>query len=123
MLEGRFQFDVALVSNSARTIETSDIIKSHIALGDGSILLKESLYLGTIDDYKNEIEALPPEFNGAILIGHNPTISWLAADLIEGFHEPLATGSTVILELPHDSWDLGGGIATLVELIDAKKII
>lgn len=123
ILQGRFQFDVALVSSSQRTKETSDIIKNHIRLNDDRILSKESLYLGTIDEYRNEIESLPSEFDGAILIGHNPTISWLAADLVNDFHEPMATGSTLILELPGNDWTLDHGTCKLIELIDARKII
>jgi phosphohistidine phosphatase len=100
---------VALVSAAARTVETAALVTG--ALGDRvRIDTFQSLYSAepdTVLAYVREVEGPP---GSVLVVGHNPTVSHLASDLLEpGSPGRVQLGSTGLVTCALAVVDLGPG--------------
>lgn len=89
----KFSFDHALVSRSTRTKETFDILKPFI--GEASTIFDERLYQATADELLQVILD-QSFFKTLLLIGHNPAVSELCANLC-GHYQSFAPANLAIL--------------------------
>ena len=79
--------DLALVSPSARTRETWDLV--HDALGDVQVRTDETLYNASADALRRMVEAVEDEAGCLLVVAHNPGIHLLAVEyLVESAASP-----------------------------------
>jgi phosphohistidine phosphatase len=87
-----FAPDLALVSPSARTIETLQLLRP--ALGDARVETREGLYLASAADLLAALQGLGDDVRSVVLIGHNPGLHELALALLSpeaGLESPKLT--------------------------------
>ena len=79
--------DLALVSPSARTRETWDLV--HDALGDVQVRTDETLYNASADALRRMVEAVEDEAGCLLVVAHNPGVHLLAVEyLVESAASP-----------------------------------
>lgn len=111
--EQGFAVQVALVSSAMRTQQTAALfgLKSHRTV--------DALYNADAGDILQLLRALPQDCESAMVVAHNPGISWLAASLLRPLNTPGFAPGT-LLEMTFDAgWsDLAPQKARLVRRLD-----
>ena len=105
-----YQPDLALCSPAVRTRETLDCVLE--ALEAPKIDYIENIYNGSLDDYLALLQNVHSEFDRVLIVGHNPIIHALAANLAldDGSAEAgrltmgYAPGTLTVLEFAGDRW-------------------
>lgn len=98
-------------SPAQRTKETSGIVAERVLFKNHEFV--RSIYDGDLQDLMDILENSSSEVNEVMIIGHNPLISMLAANLSDGDYLNMQPGDLMYLEFPLDSWKLitfGSGI-------------
>lgn len=74
--------DLVLCSAARRTQETLALVQPH--LGAGTVVIERALYLATVPTLRQHIARIPDGAGRALVIGHNPGLELLAAELDPG---------------------------------------
>lgn len=105
-----------IVSSPAiRAKETSYILAKELGLTDNHIHFNEELYEANLSSIEDCVYALPDEWDHAVVVGHNPSISQLAASLII-LQESMPTSGFVAIGLNIDKWTDFQTIAPVLKL-------
>lgn len=122
--KARLRPDLVLCSSAVRAVETYQAIAG--ALGRSvSVSVEDALYAATWGDLLARLQELPSQLERVLVIGHNPSLEELAAELAGdgedaalsylGAKFPTAALATLRFEGPWSS--LGAGCAYLVSLV------
>lgn len=125
----KLAFDLVLASPARRVRETLDgVAETYGAL---PVRFDESIYLASEATLLGLVRAAPDEANSLLLVGHNPGLERLVADLALDDERGLRarvigkfpTAAVAILDLPVDRWsDVAPARATIVELLIAREL-
>lgn len=130
MEKRKMKFDLVLSSTSARTRETIDGVQRHYDF-DAPIKFEQDIYLANKPTLLALVRSLDDKVKAPLIVGHNPGLEMLIADLTEdddqGFRQrikgKLPTGALTILELDAKHWsEVGKGRGKIVELILPKEL-
>ncbi|MDX8412464.1 MAG: histidine phosphatase family protein [Mariprofundales bacterium] len=77
------QPDLVIASSAERTTETAHLCCEAAGVDTGSIRRERALYHADCDGWLAELASVPEGVNTVLLIGHNPTLSWLASQLAD----------------------------------------
>ena len=122
--------DVALCSTARRAVDTLQRVASHLAQPP-LVRLERSLYLATPREMLERLSGLEPEFECAILVGHNPGLHQLAADLagrgdadaLERLSRRFPTAALAELRFCVGSWaEVALDRGELMDLITPKQL-
>ena len=95
--------DFTLVSPAKRTLQTADILEKNTQVLHA--ITDPTLYLATDDQICAAIAGAPDDAERLLVIGHNPGISDLAAQLShDAYARPLPTAGFVICPIDVDHW-------------------
>lgn len=113
----RWSPDVAIASAARRTVQTGQAVVEAVnrpsgdteATGTLELREDESLYAGTVEDWLDAINSIPPESECAYIVGHQPTVAEVVGHLspATGVPSPFRPSSIAIFEL--ESWDIPPG--------------
>jgi len=92
--------DRVIASAARRTRETALLCCGQVGIPEEKISFSRTLYGADCDDWLVELAALPDDARVVLLVGHNPTLSWLAGRL-SGAPVSLATADLVWLTTEH----------------------
>lgn len=98
------QPDYFVCSPAKRTTETSKIIANELNIDFDKIIFDERIYESSLKQLLQVINELPNNFNNAILVGHNPTLTQLSNYLTDNFIDNIPTSGIVKIELDIDNW-------------------
>jgi len=98
-----FQVDFILASAATRVKETVQNLNESLRLPAEKIQFKTELYEAIHDEWIDAIRTLPGAVSVVILVGHNPGISIVAANL-SGQNIDLAPCESVGFEMTIESW-------------------
>ncbi|WP_296705927.1 phosphohistidine phosphatase SixA [Algoriphagus sp.] len=98
--------DLMYCSTARRTMETASIIHDYITIKE-EIFIKE-IYGGNLGDLIHLLENIPIQVNSCLIIGHNPILSLLVANLSGESYINLQPGMLAHLELEIDDWRMVG---------------
>lgn len=91
-----------LSSTAVRAVQTACAMAE--ALGcDDEVTLVDGLYNGGVEDYLDALAGLPDTVESALIVGHNPNLVELLADLTDQT-EDLPTGAIAHVQLSLDRW-------------------
>jgi phosphohistidine phosphatase len=94
----------------------------NLDLGVEDIRFEESIYEASTETLFRMIQSLEDSVDSAMLIGHNPAMTWLASHLTQTVIPNLPTCSIVTLELPSNHWNAVGEVpANLLDLDFPKR--
>ena len=94
--------DVVLASTAARVRETLDLLLPAWKW-NGPVLWEKSLYLASPETLLNHLAALDNTWHTAMIVGHNPGLSELVAQL-SGNSTDLPTAAIVVLTNDQPDW-------------------
>lgn len=115
--------DIIVSSPALRAYSTAVKIAAEIGYLKDDILLKSKLYFEGTEGLLDVIRSLLPRVNGAILIGHNPTMTAAVNNLAQTTIGNMPTCGIAEIKLPVNSWkDVDAGMGTM-QLFDYPKRI
>ena len=98
--------DTILSSTARRARDTAMAVAASSEFPE-EVRLTRELYLATPRTYLDALRGLPEACAHAMVVGHNPGIEDLVAE-VSGVSEPMPTAALAVVELPIESWaDLG----------------
>lgn len=110
--------ELILCSPARRAAETFEML----GLGVANVVFDERIYEASASTLLALVESLDDRYRTAMLIGHNPSISWLASQL-GGVHiDHMPTGAVATIRLATSHWRRAvGSPAELVDFDYPKK--
>jgi phosphohistidine phosphatase len=115
--------DHALVSDALRARQTWELVSEGCGL-DGDLEVSDEVYRGSADSVLDLVRGLGDGLRRVVLVGHNPTVAHLVAELDEGDGDPRAAavvaggfppGGIAVLEVTTPWSAVGPGTARLVQ--------
>lgn len=111
-LSTQSRLDLAVVSTAARTRETWQLVSSELA-APPSVTFDAAVYDASLDDLLDVVRELPDDASTVVLVGHNPGVSELVAELT-GEPVEMPTAALAVVELAGTWSGVGAGSGTLV---------
>jgi len=111
--------EVVIASSAQRTTETAQLCCAAAGVDANIIDRKRSLYHADCDGWLAELASLAEGINTVLLIGHNPTLSWLVSQL-SGAQISLAPANLVHFTVGDDGWN---GAVQLAQVILPKNLV
>ena len=114
--------DVILCSSAVRARTTAAILAKEWGY-EGDLLLEPNLYEASPSQMLDFIQELEDEAKSALVVAHNPTITWLAHLLGNLSIGNVPTCGIVALKIPCNKWsEVKEGLAELIEFDFPKKV-
>jgi phosphohistidine phosphatase len=113
--------DLVLCSTAVRTRATFDLVAP--ALGTPVVEFEGGIYHAWEADLVERLRGVAPDYEGVLMIGHNPGLHELAMLLAPPGPSAFPTGALAELRLGVDDWkDLQPGGAELVQLVIPREL-
>ena len=113
--------DLVLCSTAVRTRATFDLVAP--ALGTPVVEFEGGIYHAWEADLVERLRVVAPDYEGVLMIGHNPGLHELAMLLAPPGPSAFPTGALAELRLGVDDWkDLQPGGAELVQLVIPREL-
>jgi len=105
LLEMKIVPDLVISSPATRALHTASIYCKNLGYSESKMLKEDSLYSGiTTEDFVGLVRQLPATVQTVFVFGHNPTVYYLAYNLVKYFNSDMPTCSTVAIDFPVDKW-------------------
>ncbi|MDX1628142.1 MAG: histidine phosphatase family protein [Fulvivirga sp.] len=110
-----YQFDIIVSSPAARAIKTASLIAEQIKYPTDKIHENPEVYEASVRTLLQVVNRLKDQWNTALLVGHNPAISYLTEYLTREEIGNITTCGVVIIEFEISSWsEVSEGTGDLV---------
>ena len=114
--------DIILSSPAHRTRQTAELLIREFGGTMDVVQFDDRIYEASIDTLLDLIRLLPEACASAMVIGHNPSIGWLANQLSRYQIETMPSCAVATFELPSFQWrDLGRTPSRLLEFDVPEK--
>ncbi|HUO02070.1 MAG TPA: histidine phosphatase family protein [Rhizomicrobium sp.] len=126
--------DRVLISTSARTIQTADLVLRELE-GPPRADYRDGLYLASAGKIVTMLKTLPAKFSEVMVVGHNPGLEELAASLARepvrrkererhgALDEKFPTAALAVLDFDIERWrDLQPGTGKLADFVRPKDL-
>ncbi len=103
-----FQIEKIYHSIAIRTTTTANLLSDVIKLQSSAVVGVDELYNSSVRTYLSFIHQLPEQERCVVIVGHNPTVSYLSEYLSGEAIGSLSTGGVVILkteQIPWKNWE------------------
>ena len=111
-------------SHALRAVGTAQIIAEQIGIKNDRIIINEELYQASVRILLKIINQLDEKINNLILIGHNPSVSYLCEYLSGNDIRPITPAGICILNFENTAWKgIDKGFGALIEQKDPSEII
>ncbi|MGB5540994.1 MAG: histidine phosphatase family protein [Gammaproteobacteria bacterium] len=120
--------EMIIASPAARTLRTATLVCKALDIPPEQIVRDDRVYLASSPALLGVLRQLPPGLHTAMLVGHNPGLEDLLADLLgDSVPRPeddklMPTAALARLEIDTDWQRLGYDRARLVELVRARSL-
>jgi len=119
MRQQGLQPEMVIASSAQRTTETARLCCAAAGVDEERVRCELSLYQADCDGWLAELAEIPDDVGTVLLIGHNPTLSWLVSQL-SGTSMMMSTANLAHLTVGDGGW---GEAMHLQQLIRPKDII
>jgi phosphohistidine phosphatase len=109
------QVDHIAVSSAARAMQTASIVARAAELSFEKLRVIPDLYLSNYSETLAYIRQLPDDAASAMIVGHNPELSYLCEKLLNENHLELPTCGFMAFSISADSWSEVGSTNTKKE--------
>ena len=130
--KNNFVPDLMLVSSSARTRQTADLVLREI---EAKPDYRDSLYLAETEKILAQLRAAPPGADGVMVVGHNPGLEELAGFLArepvrrkerqrrDVLEEKFPTAALAVLDIDIEKWrEIKPGEGKLVDFVRPRDL-
>lgn len=115
--------DQIYCSNAMRAVGTARIIIEQTGLKEDKILIDEELYEASVRILLKVINQVDEKITNLILIGHNPSVSYLCEYLSGKIVRSMPPAGMCRLQFDNIEWHrIDKGLGTLAEQIDPSEI-
>lgn len=122
-LRGRVKPDVIVTSTAIRAIETAAAIAAGLDIPESAVLKRQSLYDSPESALGSILKGLSAKHNSVAIVGHNPSLSELAAGFAPEFREEIPTCGIVGIAFGVNSWkDVNDAVGTVVFMDEPGEV-
>jgi phosphohistidine phosphatase len=118
--------DCIITSPAERALTTAEKTCKVMALGAAGIVEEPRLYHADCSGILDILAGLPPQYQRAMLVGHNPSLTQILQHLVAPSDLPadvqMAPASLAQLQMPQDWSTLKPACASLVNLTHAREL-
>ncbi len=116
--------ELVIASPATRTMHTATIFCQTLGYDRSKIRQEEVLYEGlTTQSFIDMLHALPEPVQTVFVFGHNPTVYYLAYNLVKYFNSDMPTCSTVAIDFQVEKWsDVSARVGRLAFQLTPKSI-
>jgi phosphohistidine phosphatase len=98
------QPDIIICSAAIRTQQTAESIAEHVSYDSGKVHINSEVYDASIRTLLHVVNNLKDEWQTVVLIGHNPSITYLAEYITGEAVGNMSTCGLVSIDFNLDSW-------------------
>jgi phosphohistidine phosphatase len=109
LAEKNVRADAIVSSSSERTRTTARVLAEQIRFDPDRIEYVDSLYEGSPRQYLQALNALPDTVQAALLVGHNPTITYFAEYLCHEELGNMPTSAVAAISFENLDWNAISG--------------
>ena len=102
--EQKFGFDLIAASSALRAEQTAAMVAEGMKLDHPRILLEDSLYESSPRQFLDYVNNIEDGYDHALVVGHNPAISYLAEYLTKADIGDMEAGSVAVIRFELSSW-------------------
>ncbi|GAB3947875.1 phosphohistidine phosphatase SixA [Spirosoma harenae] len=115
--------DVIISSTAPRAKDTAKVLAEQIGHDTAQIRLDDKLFDGGPKAYLAAINALPADVQVAMIVGHNPDVSYFAEFLTHQDVGSMSKGAVVAIDLGNLNWpEVSGRTGSILFQIGPKEI-
>lgn len=115
--------DVIISSTAPRAKDTAMVIAEQIGYDPAAIRLDNGLFDGGPKAYLAALNALPDTVQSAMIVGHNPDVSYLAEYLTHQSIGSMSKGAVVTIEFDDVNWaEMSGRTGHVVNNISPRQL-
>lgn len=97
--------NIQLISSPAlRAQKTCMAIAKELDVRGESVITDDALYFGNGFSYIETLQNLPQSIDVCIVVGHNPTLEWVAGQLNPPYFGPVPTCAVLITAASFQDW-------------------
>jgi phosphohistidine phosphatase len=100
--------EIIICSPARRAVETLDLLNAELGVPADSIFMQKRIYEASTETLLNIIQSLEDSNDSAMVVGHNPSMTWLASQLANTHIQNLPTCSIVTIQLDSNHWKEAG---------------
>lgn len=109
------EFDIIITSPALRAQTTASLIAEQIAYNTTKIHTNDEIYEASIRSLLKVVNQLKDEWNSVLIVGHNPSFTYLAEYLTREEIGDMTTCGVVKIEFKIDSWtEVSEGLGKLI---------
>lgn len=112
---------IVLCSPARRAVQTLDLMNKVMNIPSDSIFMQKRIYEASPETLLNLIQHLDDAYDSAMLVGHNPSMTWLASQLSNSYIQNLPTCSIVTITLDSNHWIKAGKCPAELQNLDSPK--
>ncbi len=114
--------DTIVCSPARRTRQTLELILAELGGTMDAVLFDENIYEASAEALLQILQSLPDDCSSAMLVGHNPSIGWLAQELSDSRIDRMPTCAIAAIELETGRWnEISTCAARLIDFDYPKK--
>ena len=95
--------DVIIHSAANRTSQTAQMAAKYLNVS--RLLSSDKMYMGSVDDYLEEVYVVDDKHDTIMLIGHNPTVTTMVYQFDPMLQTYLRTSEIVVVDLDIEKWE------------------
>ncbi|RYF55540.1 MAG: phosphohistidine phosphatase [Cytophagaceae bacterium] len=115
--------DVIISSTAPRAKDTATVIAEQIGYDPAAIRLDDALFDGGPKAYLAALNALPTSVQSAMIVGHNPDVSYLAEYLTHQSIGSMSKGAVVTIVFDDVNWpEMSGRTGHVVNDISPRQL-
>ncbi len=115
--------DVIVSSTAPRAADTARILAEQLGYDPAQIQLKETLFDGGPKAYLSVVNALPAGVQSAMIVGHNPDVSYFAEFLIHQSTGSMSKGAVIAVTFEDLNWtDVSGRTGSVAFQLSPKQL-
>jgi phosphohistidine phosphatase len=103
--EDQIRFDIILSSPAERAMNTATLIAEQVGYDPSRIHVNEDIYEASVRSLLNTVNHFKNSWETVLLVGHNPSISYLTEYISNGEVGTIETCGLVEVSFDIDSWE------------------
>ena len=109
------EFDIIITSPAVRARTTASLIAEQIAYNTSKIHVNDEIYEASVRSLLKVVNQFKDEWDSVLIVGHNPSVTYLAEYLTNAEIGDMTTCGVVKIEFNIDSWvEASEGLGTLI---------
>jgi phosphohistidine phosphatase len=104
LLKHKILPDLIMSSHATRAFDTARIIANAVGYPEETIMISKNIYHGDVESQFNLFYDLSDDVQSLMLVGHNPTFTYLANYFVEKPIDNLPTSGVICIDFETNTW-------------------